>query len=171
MIVHKNPFFEIKLNNNYYSYNPKNREVIILPIVDKNKILLIKAKRTLLNKSLYELPAGSINKHESLVEGAKRELVEETGVQIFKQNKFIKMNSIYQIPNRNPKPVHAFYVKLKLNQISFKGYDKNEVSSIEVLHIKKVFELIKNNKIITSVPIAIILLFALQKHLLSIGID
>ena len=53
MIVHKNPFFEIKLNNNYYSYNPKNREVIILPIVDKNKILLIKAKRKLLQVEKY----------------------------------------------------------------------------------------------------------------------
>lgn len=168
MIVHQNPYFEIKYNKDYYSYNPINREVIILPIVDKNKILLIKAKRKLLNKSLYELPAGSINKNESLVEGAKRELSEETGVKILKQNKFIKMNSIYQIPNRNPKPVHAYYVKLKLNQISFKGYDKNEVSSIEVLDIKKVFELIKKNKIITSVPIAIILQFALQKKLFNI---
>ena len=147
MIVHQNPYFEILLKNKYYTYKPICREVIILPIVDDYKILLIKAKRILLKKSIYELPAGGVNKNESLLNGAKRELKEETGVKILKRNKFIKMTGVYQIPNRNPRPVHAFYVKLDSDQISFKNYDKNEVSSVEVFHIKKVFELIKKKNL------------------------
>tara|TARA_B110000503_G_C6915604_1_gene316506 strand:+ start:149 stop:448 length:300 start_codon:yes stop_codon:yes gene_type:complete len=64
MIVHKNPYFEIILKNNYYAYKPKNKEVIILSVIDKNKFLSVKSKRILLKKSIYELPAGSIKKNK-----------------------------------------------------------------------------------------------------------
>ena len=57
-IVYKNKYFSIGLENGYYSLIPKYQDVLILPIVDKNKFLLIKAKRKLLKKSLYEFPAG-----------------------------------------------------------------------------------------------------------------
>ena len=52
MIVHKNPYFNILYKKNYYIYKPKYKEVIVLPVIDKNKFLLIKAKRELLNKSI-----------------------------------------------------------------------------------------------------------------------
>jgi hypothetical protein len=40
MIVHKNPYFEIILKNNYYAYKPKNKEVIIPSVIDKNKFFV-----------------------------------------------------------------------------------------------------------------------------------
>ncbi len=162
MIVHKNPYFEVILKNNYYVYKPKHKEVIILPVIDKNKFLLVKSKRILLKKSIYELPSGSINKNESLIQGARRELEEETGVKISKKNKFIKMKGIFQIPNRNPSPINAFYVKLSSDQILFKNFDKKEISSIKIFNLKQVFDLIKKNKLKTSVPIAIILQYVIK---------
>tara|TARA_B100001057_G_C22788960_1_gene926792 strand:- start:423 stop:938 length:516 start_codon:yes stop_codon:yes gene_type:complete len=162
MIVHKNPYFEIILKNNYYAYKPKNKEVIILPVVDNNKFLLVKSKRVLLKKSIYELPAGSINKNESLIHGAMRELQEETGIKLLKKNKFIKMKAIFQIPNRNPSPINAFYVKLSADQILYKNFDRREISSIKIFNLKQVLDLIKRNKLITSVPIAIILQYVIK---------
>ncbi len=162
MIVHKNPYFNILYKKNYYIYKPKYKEVIVLPVIDKNKFLLIKAKRELLNKSIYELPAGSANKNESLINAARREMEEETGVKLKKKDKLVKMKSVYQIPNRNPKPVNAYYVKLKSSQISFKGYDKKEVSSIKIFTLKQVLTLIENNQLCTSVPIAIIMQYIIK---------
>ena len=83
-IVYKNKYFSIGLENGYYSLIPKYQDVLILPIVDKNKFLLIKAKRKLLKKSLYEFPAGGFEiKKERPIKAAKREFVEETGIDIF----------------------------------------------------------------------------------------
>ena len=103
MIVYKNKYFKIALNNNYYELIPNNREVIILPIIDNKYFLTIKAIRKILKKTLYEFPAGSLNLNEKPLDAAKREFSEETGIKILKNNKFIKMKDVYQIPNRTKK--------------------------------------------------------------------
>ena len=53
--------------------------VCILPISEKNTIILTKQFRPGLNKILIELPGGYIEKNEKPLQAAKRELIEETG--------------------------------------------------------------------------------------------
>ena len=85
MIVYKNRFFKIALNNSYYELIPNNREVIILPIVDKKYFLAVKAIRKILKKTLYELPSGSFHLNERPIDAAKREFSEETGIKLQKK--------------------------------------------------------------------------------------
>lgn len=163
MILHKNPFFKIILKDNYYIYKPNYKEVIILPVINKKFFLLIKAKREILKKSIYEFPAGHVEKNESIITAAKREFAEETGVKVLKKNKFIKMQSIYQIPNRNPNPVNAYYVNISSDQVTYKNFDKDEISKIKIVSLKKIFKMINDGEFKTSVPIALLFQYVIKK--------
>jgi ADP-ribose pyrophosphatase len=53
--------------------------VVILPILDDGRIVLIRNHRPSLDRPLYELPAGTLEAGEKPVACAGRELIEETG--------------------------------------------------------------------------------------------
>src|SRR5215831_5299250 len=53
--------------------------VVVLPILGDDRVLLIKNRRYAVNQDLVELPAGTLEKHESPMNCAGRELLEETG--------------------------------------------------------------------------------------------
>lgn len=53
--------------------------VVVLPFLDENTILLVSNMRHAIGKSLLELPAGTLEKGESPMNTAGRELLEETG--------------------------------------------------------------------------------------------
>ncbi|MFL2664444.1 MAG: NUDIX hydrolase [Dehalococcoidia bacterium] len=53
--------------------------VVILPITQDNKIILIEQYRLAIGKTIIELPAGTIEKNEDHDLAANRELREETG--------------------------------------------------------------------------------------------
>jgi ADP-ribose pyrophosphatase len=53
--------------------------VTIIPILDGNRVCLIRNYRVAVGKTLIELPAGTIDNREPPTETAKRELQEETG--------------------------------------------------------------------------------------------
>ncbi len=58
--------------------------VIIMALTDKNELIFVEQYRAPLGKKVIEFPAGLMNdqilkKKESLIEAAKRELLEETG--------------------------------------------------------------------------------------------
>ena len=155
MIIHKNKYFKINLKKGYYSFEPNFKEVIILPIVEKNNFLLVKAKRTLLGGHNYEFPSGScLSKKETLLKAAKREFEEETGIALKKYNKFYRLKNILQIPNRSRLPIYTFYVNLKKIQIKKNNYDRNEIAGIKMVSLKKLLNLIVSGKFNSSVPVA-----------------
>jgi len=53
--------------------------VAILPLVDHDRVCLIRSRRITVGKSLIEIPAGTREPNESPLETARRELSEETG--------------------------------------------------------------------------------------------
>jgi 8-oxo-dGTP pyrophosphatase MutT (NUDIX family) len=56
-----------------------NGVVAIIPITSDGHLLMIRQFRPSLNRHVIEFPAGLNDKGESLLEAAKRELIEETG--------------------------------------------------------------------------------------------
>ena len=164
MIVHKNPYFKIFYKKKFYIYSPNRPEVLVLPVVDKKNFLLIKCKRVILGKSIYEFPAGSVNLKEKIIDGAKREFQEETGIPL-KKNKFFKLNKIYQIPNRNPKLIHVYGVNLKREQIIYNNYDKSEVDKVIVVSLNKILKMVKFGQFNTSVPVAILFNYLIKFNL------
>ena len=68
---------------------------VMMPVDGKIRILLVKQYRLPARASLWELPAGRVDKGETVLQAAKRELREETG---FKAKKWTKLASFFASP-------------------------------------------------------------------------
>lgn len=85
-------------------------------VVKSGHILLVKRKGNP-GKDLYALPGGHLNANELIVDGAVRELKEETRIAIQKKdlkNKIVDTH-VFDHPNRDPRGrtvTHAYYIKL-----------------------------------------------------------
>lgn len=54
--------------------------VMVVPVTECGEVIILKQYRPAINDFLYELPAGIVDKGETLEEAAVRELYEETGL-------------------------------------------------------------------------------------------
>ncbi len=97
-IIHKNPFWEFKRDkfalpdgttDNYY-YAETNGNVIIIPVLDDGRLVLVRQYRYLDEKYSVEFPGGGINKDESVLDAANREFAEEAG---YKTDNLIKIGT------------------------------------------------------------------------------
>ncbi|MDP2913363.1 MAG: NUDIX hydrolase [Candidatus Omnitrophota bacterium] len=68
---------------------------LIVPFLTKDTVILLKQLRPVIDSYIYELPAGTLNKGESPVSCARREIVEETG---YAASRFTKIGVIYPVP-------------------------------------------------------------------------
>ena len=66
--------------------------VAIVPFINKTDIIMVKQYRYPVDKITYEIPAGKLDKKESLLKCAKRELKEETG---YTAKQIKKLTSFY----------------------------------------------------------------------------
>ena len=69
--------------------------VAVVPIVEPDKVLLIKQYRFAVGEHIWEIPAGTIEDGESPEECARRELEEETG---YKETSLAGAGSFYTTP-------------------------------------------------------------------------
>jgi ADP-ribose pyrophosphatase len=69
--------------------------VVILPVFPDRRIVLIRQYRHAVGQSLWELVAGHKEPNESFRQGARRELLEETG---FTAKRYTKLLDIYPSP-------------------------------------------------------------------------
>jgi len=68
---------------------------VMMPVDDKARVLLVRQYRLPAKAFMWELPAGRVDAGETVLQAAKRELVEETG---FKAKKWTKLASFYVSP-------------------------------------------------------------------------
>lgn len=69
--------------------------VVILPFVDRSRILLLRQFRYAAKGELWEIPAGTLERGENPLFCARRELEEETG---FRAKKWKRLTSFYCAP-------------------------------------------------------------------------
>lgn len=132
---------------------PKESVVALLQNTNK-EILFIKSLRYTTQKVEWELPAGSIEKGESILEAAKRETEEETGY---------KLNNLKLIYSFNPstgmsnQTVHVVFGKIMDKpRINF---DTDEVKDIKWLSEAEIKKLIKKRKIADGISLISLLLY------------
>jgi ADP-ribose pyrophosphatase len=53
--------------------------VVVVPLVSPSQVCLVAVVRVAVGRTLWELPAGTLDRVESLADAARRELAEETG--------------------------------------------------------------------------------------------
>lgn len=80
--------------------------VAIIPMNDQGKLLLVRQYRKPLDKIIYEIPAGKLEKGEAPEACAYRELEEETG---FKTERLEKIVSFYTSPGFADELIHIYF--------------------------------------------------------------
>tara|TARA_Y100000031_G_C8200523_1_gene375985 strand:- start:1 stop:534 length:534 start_codon:yes stop_codon:yes gene_type:complete len=115
---------------------------VMVPVLDTDRLILIKQYRYGSKNLLWELPAGTINPGETPLQCAKREIEEEIG---YKAKRLEKMISCYSSPHFSTEIVHCFVatdlIKTKIN------LDDDEIIEAKVFPVKKVKDMINGGKI------------------------
>ena len=116
--------------------------VLIIPFKNRDKIILLRQFRPVINSYLYELPAGTLKKGERPQACARREIKEETG---FAAGKINRLGIIYPVPGYSTEKITIFKAE-KLDKVdSSPEYD--EVISTMIVTKGKVKRLFNTGKI------------------------
>jgi len=157
MIVHQNTYFSVNLDNDYYSISFPTKQVVILPVVDNNQILFIKAIRPVFKKPVIELPAGTVDKGETLEEAALRELSEETGVNITDTNRLKPRCSLNTMPSRTAQMLNIYQVDITKGEYETRMPHDDEVAGTILLTNDQVINKIKSGEIFVATAVAVCL--------------
>jgi len=91
---------------------PERREVVeaadavvVLPLLDGDRVVLIKNRRYAVNETLWELPAGTLEPGEEPAAAAPRELTEETG---YAAGQIDPLTRFFPAPGFCTECLHAF---------------------------------------------------------------
>ncbi len=79
--------------------------VVILPVLDAERVVLLRNFRFVIGETLWEVPAGTVEPPEELEVCAKRELLEETG---YRAAKWRSLGYLYASPGVLDEKLHLF---------------------------------------------------------------
>lgn len=136
--------------------------VIIVPThIEENKLVVIKQFRVPINDYVYELPAGLIDKGESFEYTVKRELKEETGLDLIEIDYNKTKAKAYVSTGMTDESVALVYCNCS-GKISKEYLEADEDIEVMLLSKEEAKELIKSNK-----PIDIKALLSIQNFIES----
>ncbi|MEX1012138.1 MAG: NUDIX hydrolase [Waddliaceae bacterium] len=154
----KGPRFDVDriiLNGHAKDYVVHPGAVVILPFLKEGEeVLLIKNKRFAVNKTLWELPAGTLEKGEEPMITAGRELEEETG---YKASSIHPLLHFYTTPGFCNEKIHAF-VASDLEYIGQK-LDPTEEITVHGIPFEKTLLMIDEGEIIDGKTISTLLYY------------
>lgn len=134
----------------------------ILPVMKKGRILLEKQYRPAIGKTIYEMPAGRMEKGERPLSTAKRELEEETGL---RAGKLTYIGSTYPSPGMLSERQYM-YIAEQLGK-SRLHLDRHERIKLKGISTRDAIHMIKSGKIVDAKTVLAILyynLFIEGKH-------
>ena len=126
----------------------------VLPFLDKNRVILVKQYRYPIGEVTYEIPAGKLDKGETPLECATRELEEETG---FKAKMIEKLISFYPSTAFSNELLHVF-AAFGLKKGKNKPDEDEFVSAVSV-NFKEALEMVRRGKIRDSKTVIALLYF------------
>lgn len=131
--------------------------VIILPVLDDGRIVLIRNYRHTVLEELWELPAGTLELGEEPVACAARELTEETG---YTAAQLVPLGWFYTSPGILTEKMYAFLATaLTVGQQQLEAHELIRVQPLSVPEIRR---LIRENLIVDAKTIATLLKYLLD---------
>lgn len=123
--------------------------VVIIPVTEKEEILLVKQWRRAAQEIILELPAGGLEPGESPSVCAQRELQEETG---FKANRLISLGGFYSAPGFCSEYLHLFLgLELESDPLP---HDQGEEIDLITLPLQELLQMIDRGEIIDAKTLA-----------------
>jgi ADP-ribose pyrophosphatase len=114
----------------------------IIPMLNESRILLLKQYRHALRKYIWEIPAGTIDPRESVINCAKRELIEETG---YSAEQWQKLGEMTPVPGYSDERIHI-YLATDL-QPAVQNLDKDEIINVHEMEFNEAMEMVNAGKI------------------------
>ena len=139
-------------------------QVIILPIIEQEYVVLPKVRRQILGGAVWELPAGGVQENEDPEEAVLRELGEETGISISAPSRLLPLDTLVVSPNRLPMFPSIYQVDLSHQDFETRSTHDDEVESVGCFSLDKVQEMILSGEIITSITLSILGRFLLGQQ-------
>lgn len=126
-----------------------NGGVTIVALPESDKVVLVKQFRYPLGKPLWELPAGRLDLNEDPVNGAKRELKEETG---FVTGAIESLGIVYPAPGYSNEVLYFFKATNLTDDIPEPDHDEN--IEVKVVDLKQAWQMVKDGEIRDAKSIA-----------------
>jgi ADP-ribose pyrophosphatase len=166
--LHENPWFSVRNRGGYFTVEHHLRNVVVLPVVNDDSIVMVRARRPVIADVTLELPAGAIEENEHPRVGAARELAEETGIEIFELDRFIAMLPIAESPTRMPDLSYSFLVHVSEQEFAHRRKHDREILRIERLPIQNLKNMMMNGEIYVSLALAVLGIFLLSHQPLGL---
>lgn len=128
--------------------------VVILPFLDEEHVLLIRNERRIIQETLWELPAGTLEEGEEPLTCAFRELIEESG---YEAKKITPVINFFSTPGFCNEKLFLFLAQ----DLHFLGQNLDEFENIEVHSVpfKKALEMVQQGVIHDAKTICALLYF------------
>lgn len=123
--------------------------VVIVPITQEGKVILVKQWRRAVGKILFELPAGTLEQGEPPTACAHREIREETG---FMSRRMVPLGGFYSAPGFSTEYLHLF-AAFDLES-SPATPDDDEAIDLYTVSLKEAWDMIQTHEICDAKTIA-----------------
>ena len=154
--------YETKLNGTRISQEiVEQGNVVAILAIDGDEAILVNEFRYPVGYVL-EIPAGTVDKGETPLKCAKRELLEETG---YKAKKIEHLIRFFPKLGYNTQIIDC-YVATELTKISEPNLDEDELITVKKIKFKKLLNMINNGKIYGSYTICAVMVYAARKKLI-----
>ncbi len=114
----------------------------VVPVLNHSQIVLINQYRHALRETIWEIPAGTLDKRESALVCAQRELIEETG---YRAAAWETLAEITPVPGYSNERIHLFLAR-DLSPAR-QDLDADEVLQVHVVEFEKAMEMILRGEI------------------------
>ena len=129
--------------------------ILVVPVLDDGRIVMIRQFRAAIGKYIWELPAGTREEGEPLASCVKRELIEETG---YSAAKVKKLGKIVPVPGYCTEMIHIF-LATGLTRVS-KAAMPDEVITEKIFTLAQIKKMLAEGSIIDAKTICGLTLYA-----------
>ncbi len=121
--------------------------VVILPLLEGKRVLLIRQFRHALKRYIYEIPAGTSEPGESLLACAKRELAEETG---YRASRWQRLYEFYPAPGISTERMILYRATALRPLLQSVPKDRDEYITPLIVPVKTALAMVRKNRVVDA---------------------
>ncbi len=124
----------------------------VVALTKNNEVVLVKQYRHGVQKVLLELPGGVVDNGENPLEGAKRELMEETG---YSAGNIIEVGRLYPNPAIQQNTLYC-YLATDVELTGVQHLDEAEEIEVHLVPLDELVEMVRQGKFLHALNVAVL---------------